>query len=275
MRDGLWAPPTSDSTNLGLGTYFASRRDPSADLTFRCRCARTCGEEIGVLFLTMMVIGLVGLVMMALPALGGHHLPPSHGHGLGHIGAHGAGPGAVATHAHPAELPAPSLIPHPSASLLSIPTATSAIRRVIPSPRAAFSLFALYGASGNALVHAGHLSRHSAALLAIGPALLVEWFLVRPIWNLMFRFKADASSPLETLILAEAQAVVPFRNGRGVVTTVRDGRSIQLNARLCDQHAAMPVAFGQRLRIEDVDARNERVTVSVLPNDRAIDNNQT
>ena len=29
----------------------------------------------------------------------------------------------------------------------------------------------------------------------------------------------------------------------------------------------MPVAFGQRLRIEDVDARRERVTVSVLPND--------
>jgi hypothetical protein len=228
-----------------------------------------------VLFLTMMVIGLVGLVMMALPALGGHHLPPSHGHGLGPVGAHGAGLGAAASHAHPTEIPAPGLVPHPSTSILSIPTATNALRRVIPSPRAAFSLFALYGASGNALVHAGHLSRHTAALLAIGPALLVEWFLVRPVWNLMFRFKAEASSPLEALILAEAQAVVPFRNGRGLITTIRDGRSVQLNARLCDRDAAMPVAFGQRLRIEDIDARNERVTVSVLPNDQAINSNQT
>jgi hypothetical protein len=223
----------------------------------------------------MMVIGLVGLVMMALPALGGHHLPPmhGHGHGLGPPGSHGANLGAAATHAHahPTEMLAPGLVPNPTV-LLAVPSATHAIRRIIPSPRAVFSVFALYGASGNALIHAAHLSRHNAALLAIGPALLIEWFLIRPVWNLMFRFKADASSPLEELILAEAQAVVPFRNGRGLITTVRDGRRVQLSARLCDRHAALPVAFGQRLRIEDVDARHERVTVSVLPDSKAINN---
>jgi riboflavin transporter FmnP len=127
-----------------------------------------------------------------------------------------------------------------------------------------FSVFALYGAFGNALVHAAHLSVASAAVIAIVPALLVEWVLIRPVWNLMFRFRADASSSLEELILAEAHAVVPFRNGQGVISTVRDGRRVQLHARLCDQDAALPVAFGQRLRIEDVDARRERVTVSVL-----------
>ena len=218
------------------------------------------------MFLAVMVIGLVGLVMMALPALGGHHLSHvsmhGHGHGpgagtsFGHpVGGHPVGgnaPGGAVARAHGAALPA-----------LATPTR----RRFIPSPRAVFSVLALYGAFGNALVHAAHLSSGSAALLALGPALLVEGILIRPVWNLLFRFRAEATPPLEELILCEAEAVVPFRNGRGVVAMVRDGRRIQLSARLCDRDAGVPVAFGQRLRIEDVDARRERVTVSLLPKD--------
>jgi hypothetical protein len=230
------------------------------------------------LFLTVMVIGLVGLVMMALPALGGHRsLPPTHGHahgaGLGHHGVHAGPPapghgaaGAHVAHAHPTAIRAAQ------AERLIVATtgATTARggRRFIPSPRAVFSLFALYGASGNALVHAAHLTTGRAALIALGPALLVEGLLIRPVWRLLFRFRAEASSPLEQLILTEARAVVPFRNGRGLVTTIRDGRQVQLSARLCEQQVAFPVAFGQRLRIEDVDARHERVTVSVISDDR-------
>jgi len=231
------------------------------------------------LFLTMVVIGLVGLVMMALPALGGHRpLGPMHGHGhdlgLGHHGAHaathiaGAGHGAahvaghVAGHVESTAMPA-------SPSKLVLATATHGRYRFIPSPRAVFSLLALYGAFGNALVHAAHVSTGWSALIAIGPALLVERILIRPVWNLLFRFQAVASSSLEQLILAEAHAVVPFRNGRGLVTTIRDGRRVQLNARLSDQDVAVPVNVGQRLRIEDVDARRERVTVSLLSSDKA------
>jgi hypothetical protein len=214
-------------------------------------------------FLTLMVIGLVGLVMMAVPAFGGHHHLPqirAHGHGatLGHPG----GPGAAVGHqaAHAPDLARTSA----SAGGLGL--------RFLPSPRAIFSLLALYGACGNALVHAAHLGRGSSALLAVGPALLAEWLLVRPIWNLLFRFQGEASRPLEELILGEAQAVVPFRNGRGLVATVRGGRCVQLSARLTDQQATLPVAFGQRLRIEDVDARRECLTVSVLPNDGTTEN---
>jgi hypothetical protein len=227
-------------------------------------------------FLTLMVIGLVGLIMMALPALGGHHLPPMHGHGhaLGPGASHGAAGahGAALVPAHPTATSAPA--PGPTQSQIILATATTAtaphtIRRFIPSPRAVFSVLALYGAFGNALVHAAHLPTATAALIAIGPALLVEWVLIRPVWNLMFRFQSSPSSPLEELIFAEAQAVVPFRNGRGMIATVRDGRRVQLQARLCDEHAALPVAFGQRLRIEDVDARRERVTVSVITHDKS------
>ena len=130
---------------------------------------------------------------------------------------------------------------------------------------------ALYGAFGNALVRAAHLTTARAALLAIGPTLLVEWLLVRPLWNLLFRFQGEASAPLEALVMSEAEAVVPFRNGRGIVSTVRDGRRVQLPARLCDAQAALPVKVGDRLRIEDVDARRERVTVSVISNDNPAD----
>jgi hypothetical protein len=211
------------------------------------------------LFLTLMVIGLVGLVMMAVPAFGGHHhLSQLRAHGHGATLGHGATPGHTSAHA-------------PDLSRAGPPAAGLGLR-FLPSPRAIFSLLALYGACGNALVHAAHLAQGSAALLAIGPALLAEWLLIRPIWNLMFRFQGEASRPLEELILGEAQAVVPFRNGRGVVATVRGGRRVQLSARLADGQSTLSVAFGQRLRIEDVDARRECVTVSVLPTDETTDN---
>jgi hypothetical protein len=73
-----------------------------------------------------------------------------------------------------------------------------------------------------------------------------------------------ASTPLDSLLFAEALAVMPFRNGRGLVSTVRDGRSVQLVAELRQDQAMLPVKVGARLRIEDVDASRERVTVSVL-----------
>jgi hypothetical protein len=196
-------------------------------------------------FLTLMVVGLVGLVMMAIPALGGHHLQ-THGHAHGaSLAHHGAGHAHAAGHAHGAR---DGL-------------------RFLPSPRVLFSIAALYGAFGNALVRAAHLTTTRAALIAIVPALLTEWLLIRPIWNLLFRFQGQASAPLEALIMSEAEAVVPFRNGKGMVATVRDGRRVQLQARLAEGQAAMPVKFGQRLRIEDVDARRECVTVSVISND--------
>jgi hypothetical protein len=190
-------------------------------------------------FVSLLVVGLVGLGVMAVPAFGGHHhLFGVRGHGHAPV-AHGAAPHS------------------------------GLAQRFLPSPRAVFSLLALYGAFGNALVHAAHFSRGGAALLAVVPALAVEWILVRPIWNLLYRFQGQASAPLEALILSEAEAVVPFRNGRGLVAIVRDGRHVQPSARLREGEAS--VAVGQRLRIEDVDARRECVTVSVLPNDKSIE----
>jgi hypothetical protein len=72
-----------------------------------------------------------------------------------------------------------------------------------------------------------------------------------------------ACTPLEQLVLSEAQAVVPFRNGRGLVSLLRDGRRVQLAASLRKDQLALPVRVGDRLIIEEVDAARERVTVTI------------
>ncbi len=207
----------------------------------------------------LLVIGLVGLAAMAVPAFGRAHgaLPGSSA--LGHGAAHGI------SHAHVAPVApgARGALQH----LLPADPGHASGWRLVPSPRAVFSVLALYGAFGNAGVHAFHLPFLIAALVAAAPALLVERLLVRPLWNLVFRLEAPACSPLEQLILSEAEAVTRFRNGRGMVSTVRDGRRVQLVANLRKDQAALPVKVGARLLIEDVNAANERVTVSVVDAD--------
>lgn len=243
------------------------------------------------MFLTLIVIGLVGLGMMALPAFGrhgghSHHhaggAPGQLGHGghgghaigPGHAtpslpaatgGAHGAAAGGGAAHGPGVEStrlavdsdgPIQTVIPH-------APTSTG-LTRFVPSLRATFSVLALYGAFGNVLVHAAHLPLLVAALVAAIPALAIERLAVRPLFNLVFRFEGPTSSPLETLLLTEARAVTPFRNGRGIVSVLRDGRAVQLSAQLRPDQATLPVKVGERLRVEDVDAAHERLTVSLL-----------
>jgi hypothetical protein len=205
------------------------------------------------MFLTLMVVGLVGLAAMAIPAFGHSHGALSgHGgaaHGLGHAAATpslGTGRGALQ-----------QLVP-------ADPTHESRWR-FVPSPRALFSMLALYGAFGNAGMHAFHLASPLAALAAVLPALCIEWLLVRPLWRLLFRMHGVASTPLEQLVLCEARAVVPFRNGRGVISTVRDGRHVQLAASLRNDQREQPVSVGDRLVIEDVDGARERVTVAIQP----------
>ena len=198
-----------------------------------------------------MVIGLVGLAAMAIPAFGHSHGALS-GHGAGH-GPHGVSNAAAA--------------PHARAVWQQLPPADPAHEsrwRLLPSPRTVFSVLALYGAFGNAGVRAFHLSFALAALAALLPTLLVEWLFVRPLWNALFRVQGAACSPLEQLVSNEAHAVVPFRNGRGMVSTVRDGRRVQLAACLSKGQESFPVKVGDRLLIEDVDAAKERVTVSVF-----------
>jgi hypothetical protein len=212
------------------------------------------------MFLTLMVIGLAGLVVMALPALGGH------GHGHSAIAHHHG------THADPVSLRRvgdvfQGTLFHPKRGDAEPKGGTKSPARRwlgwLPSPRLVFSLLALYGAFGNALLHAAHLRPLAASLVAALPALLVERLLVTPLWNLVFRFQGKPSSPIEALVLEDAKAVTPFRNGRGVVAIVRDGRLVQFSAHLAEPTDATRVRVGDRLSVEAVDSEHEHVTVSL------------
>jgi hypothetical protein len=225
--------------------------------------------EERAMFLILMVIGLVGLAMMAIPAFARHGTAPptqAHAGALGHHAGGGHLPPHGAAQGHAPVRPTTAIDSAVSQEMLpAADAAPSGIVRWLPSPRAVFTGLALYGAFANALVDAFHRSPLVAALAAVLPTLLVERFVVRPVWNLVFRFQGRPSASLDQLILADAVAVVPFRNGRGIVSTRREGRVVQLAARLCDEQAMLSVKVGDRLRIEEVDARHERVTVSVLP----------
>jgi hypothetical protein len=134
---------------------------------------------------------------------------------------------------------------------------------LIPSPRVIFSLMTLFGAFGYLLVETAHFTPIAAGLLAAAPALLMERFAVQPLWNLLFRFQGTPTAPLDELLLSEARAVTSFRNGRGLVSVVHDGRVVQFRAELTAPQKAMPVRVGDTLFIDEVDAPNERVTVSL------------
>ena len=121
----------------------------------------------------------------------------------------------------------------------------------------------MYGGFGVALTDAAHLSTKLAAILAIVPAFLIERFVVTPLWNALMSFDGVPSSDLTELTFQDAEAVTPFRNGKGMVSVVRDGRAVQFRATLPADQAIMPVCVGDKLRIEQVDAEHERVTVSI------------
>ena len=213
-------------------------------------------------FLALMVAGLTGLIVMAIPAFGRHgHIGTSHGlgtagHGSLPIGAgHGAiQAGAAAGHA---------LTVAGKGAVQSASNSASNLR-FVPSPRMIFSVLALYGAFGNVLFGALHLPMAISALLAVVPAVLIEKFAVTPLWNAMLSSQGKPCSPLEDLTLCEAEAVTPFRNGKGIVAMERDGRLVQFSAQLLPEQAHLSVQVGDRLRVEEVDTARERMTVTVL-----------
>ncbi len=207
-------------------------------------------------FLIVMFLGMVGLGLMAIPGIGrGHgvHAGMHTTHGPVHVGgAHGPAAHAPGAHASPS-----------NGNSTNAEAAMASSLRWFPSPRMVFSLITLFGAFGFALESGAHLHEPFAALIAIIPAVLVEKYAVTPAWNSLMQFEGKPSSPLEELVMTEAEAVTPFRNGKGMVTVIRDERAVQLLAHLRDDQKTVEVHVGDKLVIEQVDSQNERVTVSI------------
>jgi len=207
------------------------------------------------LYSSSLLLGAAGLGVMALGGLGhrGHAGSAARGHGHGNAASHAHGvrhPGHVQGAAHAS-------------------TARDAMSNTlwtITSPRFLFSLLLGFGTAGELLrpVLGGPLLIAAAVVGGV----LFERVLVSPLWNFAMRFASAPATTLESSVSDEATAVTSFdANGQGIVSLEVDGQVVQILATLrADDRAlgAARVRAGQRVRIDDVDAEQNRCTVSLI-----------
>lgn len=213
------------------------------------------------LYSSSLLLGAAGLGVMALGGLGhrggGHAGSAGHGHATGH------GHGHVTGHVHGVKHAG-----HVQAAGHA-PTARDAMSNTlwtITSPRFLFSLLLGFGTAGELLrpVLGGPL----LIAAAVAGGVLFERVLVSPLWNLAMRFASAPAVTLESSVADEATAVTSFdANGQGIVSLEVDGQVVQILATLSPDDRALGAArvrAGQRVRIDEVDAEQNRCTVSLI-----------
>ncbi len=185
------------------------------------------------------ILGAAGFGFMALGGVG-HHAHPGGGV-RGHAGAvhHG----------------------HAGANLMHGATRTIL---ALMSPRILFAFLLGFGVIG--------LAAHTIVggtvllLVALAGGIAVERLVVRPVWNLAFRFASNPALTLESALTAEGTAVTTFdARGNGIVSLEVDGQIVQLLGSIPDANRGrMPrIRAGDRVRIDDIDTARNRCTVSV------------
>jgi hypothetical protein len=209
------------------------------------------------LYISSLLLGVLGLAAMALGGLG-HQ---SHGHSQGHSGHGHAGHGDGA-HSHAGH----AMVTGARGGKHAGRGGRDSFLWALVSPRVLFSLALGFGATGELVqpLLPGGLFRVIAAL---GGALLFERFLVTPLWNFTMRFASKPALTLESAITDEATAVTAFdANGQGIVSVEVDGQIVQVLATLlpADRSLGVRVRAGQRVRIEGVNAAASRCTVSLI-----------
>jgi hypothetical protein len=179
------------------------------------------------MFLSSMILGLVGL--LAMTALGVGHGSGGHGHSHGHSDS--------SHHGHD----------HDSGS--------STKWLALISPRVIFSLALGFGAVG--LVAEKFVIVALSIPLAIVGAIALERILIQPYWKLLMRFASKPAQNLESATFARAKAVMDFdASGSGLIELELDGQVRQVLGTLKVGHEAR-VVHGNSLRIESVtDAGN-------------------
>jgi hypothetical protein len=133
------------------------------------------------------------------------------------------------------------------------------------SPRVLFSLLVGAGATGLLLRDLLGIGGWLLAVLAIAGGVAFEAALVRPLWNFVFRFASAPALTLESCLMDEARAVSGFdRNGQGLIAVEMDGQLVQVlgTLRAEDRASGVRVRAGDRVRIEDVDAKRNTCVVS-------------
>ena len=239
------------------------------------------------LYLFSLLLGFVGLLVMAVSGVagqGGHHAG-GHAHGghlhagghhAGDLNVHGVGGHALgAGHGH-AATPAGDAGGHAlthghahghdggHAHAGDAGKAMGNWFLSFLSPRVLFSILVGVGATGLLLGHV--LPEPLLAIAAVAGGLVFELAAVRPVWNFFFRFASEPALTLESAITDTATAVTGFNpQGEGVVKIELDGQIVQVLGRLssADLATGVRVRAGDSLVVEDVDPVRNRCVVSL------------
>lgn len=218
-------------------------------------------------YLLFLILGGAGLGIMAATGLGRHGHDAAGGHGgHGHAG-HVHGGHDIAHHGHDAH--AHGHHGHHSHHGDSHSSPANVLL-ALASPRVLFSFLVGVGATGivgRELGLRNALGSVVLAAVAVLGGVVFERFVVSPMWSFFDRFTSSPALTLESAVEDEAKAVTGFnRDGEGLVAVELDGQVVQVLARLTagDRERGVRVRAGDRVRVEDVDAKKNSCTVSLL-----------
>ena len=232
------------------------------------------------LYIFCVVLGAAGMAAMALLGFASSH---SGGHGHDTVGHESHGIGTPHVHA----APTPHTVGHtPSHTIEYIGGKPHTVTHVPVahghatvelhgaeawkamawswlSPRVMFNFLVGFGATG--LVIERLIGPVLALPVAIIGGISFEKFVVRPIFNSLFRFESQPAQTLESAIMSEARAVTGFDSrGNGLIALELGGEVVQILGTLTPEErtAGVRVRAGDAVRIEEVDGTRNRCTVS-------------
>jgi hypothetical protein len=204
-----------------------------------------------------------------LHGVGGHHghsITPAHGHSP--APAHGAG--HVATQrienvgGRPYEVAhTPVALGH--GTLVELHGLAALKYHILSwlSPRVLFNFLVGFGATG--MIVERLVGPVLTLPIAVVGGVAFESFVVRPIFNSLFRFESQPAQTLESALMSEGRAVTGFdANGNGLISLELGGEVVQvLGTQLNqDRAAGVRIRAGDTVRIEEVDSARNRCTVS-------------
>jgi hypothetical protein len=214
------------------------------------------------LYIFCVVLGAAGMIAMAFLGFASSHGSAQHG-GTHHGGAH-HGHDTAGHEAHGvAGAPVVHSIGHSHVHAHGTPSGWKDHLWSWLSPRVMFNFLVGFGATG--LLVERLLGPLVALPIAIAGGVAFESFIVRPIFNSLFRFESQPAQTLESALMSEARAVTGFdANGNGLVSLELGGEVVQvLGTQLRDERASgVRIRAGDVLRVEEIDSTRNRCTVS-------------
>jgi len=210
------------------------------------------------LYIFCVVLGAAGMAAMAFLGFAGSRGGGHHGHDTSGHETHGIG----APHGHSITPSHGHVHAHEHAHELRPDGWKSNVWSWL-SPRVLFNFLVGFGATG--LIVERLVGPVLALPIAVAGGIGFEAFVVRPIFNSLFRFESQPAQTLESALMSEGRAVTGFdANGNGLISLELGGEVVQvLGTQLNEERkAGVRIRAGDIVRIEEVDDTRNRCTVS-------------